>query len=231
MYYKIIFTYFIRHSPDILPLQKKGPAPPLKIGIVCRLPTTLSFYSLRKKFFLQTRKINVILTGMDKENYVIGVDFGTDSVRSLLVNAADGSEIATAVFYYPRWKDGVYCNPAENRFRQHPLDYVEGLGQTILSCLSQAGPAATGRVRAISIDTTGSTPVAVDETGTPLGLQPAFRQPQRTLRPVERPYRRPGSRRDQCPCAPIPDQLPPVRRRHLFLRMVLGQIAPHPACG
>jgi L-ribulokinase len=112
---------------------------------------------------------------MDKENYVIGVDFGTDSVRSLLVNAADGSEIATAVFYYPRWKDGVYCNPAENRFRQHPLDYVEGLGQTILSCLSQAGPAATGRVRAISIDTTGSTPVAVDETGTPLGLLPAFR--------------------------------------------------------
>jgi L-ribulokinase len=112
---------------------------------------------------------------MDKENYVIGVDFGTDSVRSLLVNAADGSEIATAVFHYPRWKDGLYCNPAENRFRQHPLDYVEGLEQTILSCLSQAGPSATGRVRAISIDTTGSTPVAVDETGTPLGLLPAFR--------------------------------------------------------
>ena len=112
---------------------------------------------------------------MVKENYVIGVDFGTDSVRSLLVNAANGLEIASAVFYYPRWKDGLYCNPAENRFRQHPLDYVEGLEQTILSCLSQAGPAAAGRVRAISIDTTGSTPVAVDQTGTPLGLLPAFR--------------------------------------------------------
>jgi len=112
---------------------------------------------------------------MEKENYVIGVDYGTDSVRSLLVDAADGSEIASAVFHYPRWNDGLYCHPAENRFRQHPLDYVEGLEQTILSCLSQAGPAAAGGVRAISIDTTGSTPVAVDETGTPLGLLPAFR--------------------------------------------------------
>jgi L-ribulokinase len=112
---------------------------------------------------------------MEKENYIIGVDFGTDSVRSLLVDAASGAGIASAVFDYPRWKDGLYCNPAENRFRQHPLDYIEGLEQTILSCLSQAGPAAARRVRAISVDTTGSTPAAVDETGTPLGLLPAFR--------------------------------------------------------
>ncbi len=112
---------------------------------------------------------------MEKENYVIGVDYGTDSVRSLLINAVDGSEIASAVFHYPRWKDGLYCHPAENRFRQHPLDSIEGLEQTILSCLSQAGPTAARRVRAISVDTTGSTPVAVDETGTPLGLLSAFR--------------------------------------------------------
>ena len=111
---------------------------------------------------------------MEKENYVIGVDYGTDSVRSLLIDAANGKEIASAVFHYPRWKDGLYCNPAENRFRQHPLDYVEGLEQTIRTCLSQAGSAAARNVRAISIDTTGSTPVAVDETGTPLGLLPAF---------------------------------------------------------
>src|SRR5580658_7453361 len=133
-----------------------------------------------EKFFLQTRKLNVILTGirtishMEKENFVIGVDYGTDSVRSLLINAAGGSEIASAVFHYPRWKDGLYCHPAENRFRQHPLDYIEGLEQTILSCLSQAGPTAARHVRAISVDTTGSTPVAVDETGTPLSLLPAF---------------------------------------------------------
>lgn len=113
---------------------------------------------------------------MEKAHYVIGVDYGTDSVRSLLIDTAGGAELASAVFYYPRWKDGLYCNPAENRFRQHPLDYIEGLEHTILSCLSQAGPAAARQVRAISIDTTGSTPVAVDKTGTPLGLLPAFRE-------------------------------------------------------
>lgn len=112
---------------------------------------------------------------MGKENFVIGVDFGTDSVRSLLVNAADGSEIASAVFQYPRWKDSLYCNPTHNQFRQHPLDYIEGLESTIISCLRQAGPAAAQAVRAISIDTTGSTPVAVDASGTPLGLLPSFR--------------------------------------------------------
>src|ERR1700744_2338040 len=111
---------------------------------------------------------------MQKDNFVIGVDYGTDSVRSLLIDAADGREIASAVFYYPRWKDGLYCKPSDNRFRQHPLDYVEGLQQTIKSCLAQAGPSAARNVRAISIDTTGSTPVAVDETGTPLGMLPAF---------------------------------------------------------
>jgi L-ribulokinase len=111
---------------------------------------------------------------MGKDNFVIGVDYGTDSVRSLLIDAADGSEIASSVFLYPRWKQGLYCNPAENQFRQHPLDYFEGLETTIKSCLKQAGPAAARAVRAISIDTTGSTPVAVDATGTPLGLLPAF---------------------------------------------------------
>src|ERR1700761_3944960 len=112
---------------------------------------------------------------MGKDTFVIGVDYGTDSVRSLLINAANGSEIASAVYYYPRWKDGLYCSSTENRWRQHPLDYIEGLEQTIRACLSQAGPAAAAAVKAISVDTTGSTPVAVDETGTPLGLLPAFK--------------------------------------------------------
>jgi L-ribulokinase len=109
-----------------------------------------------------------------QDQFVIGVDYGTDSVRSIIVNAADGQEVASAIFYYPRWKKGLYCNPHENRFRQHPLDYVEGLEQTILSCLSHAGPSVAENVKAISIDTTGSSPVAVDETGTPLGLLPGF---------------------------------------------------------
>ena len=108
------------------------------------------------------------------DQYVIGVDYGTDSVRSILVNAVNGNEIAAAVFYYPRWKEGLYCNASLNQFRQHPLDYVEGLEYTIKSCLQQAGPGIALNVKAISVDTTGSTPVAVDATGTPLALLPAF---------------------------------------------------------
>lgn len=106
--------------------------------------------------------------------YVIGVDYGTDSVRSILVNANNGEEIAAAVFHYPRWKEGKYCNAAENQFRQHPLDYVEGLEHTIKSCLQKAGADIAGNVKAISVDTTGSSPVAVDATGTPLALVPGF---------------------------------------------------------
>jgi L-ribulokinase len=112
---------------------------------------------------------------MNDVNYVIGVDYGTDSVRSVLVDAANGNEISSAVFYYPRWQKGMYCNPAINQFRQHPLDYIEGLTQTIRTCLEKAGgQEAASKVRSIAVDTTGSTPIAVDETGTPLALKPGF---------------------------------------------------------
>ena len=105
--------------------------------------------------------------------YVIGIDYGTDSVRALLVNASTGKELAVSVFEYPRWKKGLYCYPAGNRFRQHPLDYLEGLEFTVRDVLKQC-PGAAELVKAISIDTTGSTPVAVDEKGTPLALLPEF---------------------------------------------------------
>ncbi|MES2648472.1 MAG: ribulokinase [Bacteroidota bacterium] len=107
-------------------------------------------------------------------SYVIGVDYGSDSVRSIVVDTSNGKEIATAVFYYPRWKLGQFCKPAEQQFRQHPLDYIEGLEATIKECLQKAGPAIASRVKALSVDTTGSTPVAVDKYGTPLALLPEF---------------------------------------------------------
>src|ERR1700743_2561756 len=112
---------------------------------------------------------------MNNNKFVIGVDYGSDSVRSVLINASNGEEIATSVFYYPRWRDGLYCNAAENQFRQHPLDYVEGLEATIKDCLMKAGGSiVAGNVRGISIDTTGSTPVAVNKNGIPLALLPEF---------------------------------------------------------
>ncbi len=111
---------------------------------------------------------------MPKEAYVIGIDYGSDSVRSVLVNALTGQEVAASVFYYPRWKKGLYCNAAANQFRQHPLDYVEGLEATIKDCIAQAGAQIAAHVKGISVDTTGSTPVAVDASGTPLALLPQF---------------------------------------------------------
>lgn len=112
---------------------------------------------------------------MSNNQLVIGVDYGSDSVRSVIVNAANGEEIASSVFNYPRWRDGKYCVPAENQFRQHPQDYIDGLKATIKDCIAQAGGEAIAKnIKGISVDTTGSTPVAVDATGTPLALTPGF---------------------------------------------------------
>jgi L-ribulokinase len=111
---------------------------------------------------------------MQQDFYVIGVDYGSDSVRTIIANASNGQEIASSVFYYPRWKDGLFCNPSINQFRQHPLDYIEGIEDTIKRCILQTGTGIAANIKAIAIDTTGSTPVAVDKTGTPLALLPAF---------------------------------------------------------
>ena len=80
-----------------------------------------------------------------EHSFVIGVDFGTDSVRSVLIDASDGKEFASSVFYYPRWKQGLYCDPSVNQFRQHPLDYVEGLETTIRECVQKAGKEISSR--------------------------------------------------------------------------------------
>ncbi|MEM6630469.1 MAG: ribulokinase [Bacteroidota bacterium] len=111
---------------------------------------------------------------MTNESYLIGVDFGTDSVRSVIVSAKDGKEVAQAVQYYPRWKEGKYCIPTHNQFRQHPLDYVEGLEHSIIEALKAAPEGVPEQVKGISIDTTGSTPVAVNSSGTPLALLPEY---------------------------------------------------------
>lgn len=108
--------------------------------------------------------------------YVIGVDYGTDSVRSVIVDASNGKEIAGSVFEYPRWKQGKYCFPEKNMFRQHPKDYLEGLENSVKQALGKAPEGIAADVVAISVDTTGSTPVAVDEKGTPLALLPGFEE-------------------------------------------------------
>ncbi|MDX8338996.1 ribulokinase [Draconibacterium sp. IB214405] len=108
--------------------------------------------------------------------YTIGLDYGSDSVRSLIVDVETGEELASVVFEYPRWKRGEYCDAPNNQFRQHPKDYLEGLEYTIVEALKQAPEGVAENVVGISVDTTGSTPVAVDEKGTPLALTPGFEE-------------------------------------------------------
>ena len=117
-----------------------------------------------------------MLTMGRNEKYVIGLDYGTDSVRAVIVNASNGEEVASDVHYYTRWAEGKYCDPAANRFRQHPLDYMEGFENTIKNCISLVSPLVQQSIRGISVDTTGSTPVAVNKEGVPLSLTSGFEE-------------------------------------------------------
>ncbi|KAA6300003.1 MAG: Ribulokinase [Candidatus Ordinivivax streblomastigis] len=106
--------------------------------------------------------------------YVIGLDYGTDSCRAIIVEAETGKEIASSVKYYKRWKEGKYCVPAKNQYRQHPLDYVESLEESVKEALSKSPAGTAGKVVGISFDTTGSTPVLIDREGLPLALRPEY---------------------------------------------------------
>ena len=108
------------------------------------------------------------------ENYVLGLDYGTDSCRAVLIDAADGSQAGVAVMNYPRWTKGLYCDSAANRFRQHPRDYIEVLETTVKKAVLGAGKTVAAKVKGIAIDTTGSTPCAADSTGTPLAMLEEF---------------------------------------------------------
>lgn len=113
---------------------------------------------------------------MGDPKYVIGVDFGSDSVRALVVNAMTGEELASEVANYKRWAQGLYSDAAQNQFRHHPLDYLEGLEECITGALGQLPATVRENVIGIGVDTTGSTPGPVDKNGTPLALLDDFRE-------------------------------------------------------
>lgn len=106
---------------------------------------------------------------------VIGIDFGTDTVRAILIDT-DGHERGLTSSEYPRWKQGLYCNPSENQFRQHPRDYLEAMEKAVSDVLSKVTDAERKLIKGISIDTTGSTPVAVTQNGEPLALTDGFEE-------------------------------------------------------
>ena len=107
---------------------------------------------------------------MNSRKYVIGIDFGTDSVRALIVATDNGDEIASGVSAYKRWSKGLYCNPKLNQYRQHPLDYIESLSEAIRSALSKCDSSVADGVVGLSFDCTASTPCLINSSGTPLAL-------------------------------------------------------------
>lgn len=109
-----------------------------------------------------------------KQNLVAGVDFGSDSVRVVILDTDTGKCVADSVSSYPRWEKKLYCDPAKSMFRQHPLDYIESLESCMQSVMAKIGSAGKNSLRAIAIDATGSTPCPVDQNGTPLSLIEGF---------------------------------------------------------
>lgn len=116
----------------------------------------------------------MITSPNDSAEYVIGLDYGTDSVRAVLVNAKNGENITTSIYSYPRWQSGRYCKPDSFQFRHHPLDYVEGAEHTIRDIVDRY-PSEVAQVKAISVDTTASTPCLVDEHLVPLSLKERYK--------------------------------------------------------
>jgi len=110
--------------------------------------------------------------------YSIGLDYGTNSVRTIIVNTANGSEVATAVWNYSHGDHGVILSRNPNLARQHPADYVTGAKTTIQRALALAKRSVRGfhpeQVIGIGVDTTGSTPIPVDGQGHPLALDRRF---------------------------------------------------------
>lgn len=108
--------------------------------------------------------------------YTIGLDFGTNSVRAIVVRCADGAEVGTAVFQYPGGEAGILLDPGDhNLARQHPGDYIKGLEAVVTAALSEAEAAEPGFSRqsviGMGVDSTGSSPIPVDAHNVPLGVK------------------------------------------------------------
>jgi L-ribulokinase len=110
--------------------------------------------------------------------FSIGVDYGTNSVRALVVDVADGSEVGTYVYNYPSGEAGILLDPRDpNLARQNPADYIQGFYVSVKRAVNAAkkDPGfSPEQVVGIGIDTTGSTPIPVDQAGMPIALQPEF---------------------------------------------------------
>jgi L-ribulokinase len=113
-------------------------------------------------------------------SYTLGIDYGTNSVRALVVRTSDGLEIASCVTNYPSGTQGVLLDPRDhNLARQNPADYLHGLEKSVRSALKAASKSkgfSASKIIGIGVDTTGSSPIPVDAKNVPLAFQRKFQK-------------------------------------------------------
>ena len=112
--------------------------------------------------------------------FTLGIDFGTNSVRCLIVRCADGREISSCVIDYPSGQQGILLDPKDhNLARQNPADFIFGLEASIKGALAAAGRKggfSRKKVIGIGVDTTGSSPIPVDRDNLPLAFKAKWRK-------------------------------------------------------
>ena len=116
---------------------------------------------------------------MNQRSFTIGIDYGTNSVRAVVVDTSNGRVVGQRVFDYPSGDQGVLLDPKQPHLaRQNPADYIEGLRVSVREALKAADAEpgfARDRVIGIGVDTTGSTPLPVDAHARPLALDPRWK--------------------------------------------------------
>lgn len=114
------------------------------------------------------------------KTFAIGVDYGTNSVRAIVVDTTNGKAVSEHVFNYRNGKAGIILDARDpNVARQDPKDYIDGFNQTVKQAVKAAGETkgfSPDKVVGIGVDSTGSTPIPVDASGRPLALDPAYRK-------------------------------------------------------
>ena len=111
--------------------------------------------------------------------YTIGIDYGTNSVRSIVARCADGVEVGSSVFEYPSGEMGILLDSSDHKLaRQHPGDYIAGLELATRHAIAEAGQSDPGfsrdKVIGIGVDSTGSSPIPVNSSNEALAMQPEF---------------------------------------------------------
>jgi L-ribulokinase len=122
-----------------------------------------------------------IMVKKERPRYAIGLDFGTNSVRTLIVDVRSGQEAGTAIFAYPSGEAGIILDPRNpNLARQNPADWLRGIEVSVTAAIADARKKSrafhSGDIIGIGVDTTGSTPLPVDRAGVPLALHKEFRK-------------------------------------------------------